>query len=516
MMKFLNKLYNQSMVAFLLCMLFECTEVLPAHAVVNLYLDPDWTGAQSGTQTQPFASFSAGAWSTINAALATDNVTVYLSAREAGSDTDDVLNASIDITQKTPNPTGVLTINGNSFYNSSDSGPTWVAYGGQSKARVNAIEGQNDAHIKYNKVTIDGVHIVQNSGTKGLSICGDNWTVKNSNIEHGPNGGGALVLIVPTADSAHEGSSAYCPASANITIQNNTIHDSVGELIYVGGAGCSTTNSALSSTSCNGVPSHSNISILNNTLTNCGSRASQGDCIDMKGGLANVTIRGNNISNAGAVARAIVGQGTQTNGTNQNIIIERNYIHDLPDVDDAAIAVVNSWGTPNGYMIRNNIIDTVNGGGAIHVYGTQSAGVKVFNNTIYNASGSCISSDSGSTLEVRNNACLSNNSGGNQTALAGSTTSTNNAYSGSWGGTCTNCVPGLSTIAFKNSTGGDFTLVSGSLLTDVGASVTSFSDDYIGTSRPQGTSWDIGAYELNLGGGGNAVIPPSPTNLTVQ
>ena len=511
-----HKLFNKPFAVFLFCMVLECTEGLPAHAVVNLYLDPDWTGTQSGTQAQPFASFSTGAWGIINTALATDNVTVYLSAREAGSDTDDVLNATIDITKKTPNPSGVLTINGNSFYNRSDSAPTWVAYSGQSKARVNSIDAQNGAHIKYNKVTIDGVHILQNSGAKGLSICGDNWTIQNSNIEHGPNGDSPLVYIVPTADSAHEGSSEYCPASANITIQNNTIHDSVGELIYVGGAGCTTTNPALSSASCNGIPSHSNISIIGNTLANCGSRAPQGDCIDMKGGLTNVTIRGNNISNAGAVARAIVGQGTQTNGTNQNIIIERNYIHDLPDVDDAAIAIVNSWGTPNGVTIRNNIIDTVKGGVAIRVYATQSAGVKVFNNTIYNASGYCIDSDSGSTLEVRNNACLSNNGGGTQTSLSGSITSTNNAYSGSWGGSCTSCVPGLSAIAFKNSGQGDFSLVSGSMLNDVATPISSFSNDYIGISRPQGAGWDIGAYELNQNSGGNLGTPPAPTNLTVQ
>jgi hypothetical protein len=485
--------------------------------MTNYYLDPDWAGTQSGTQAQPFASFTSGAWSTINAALATDDVTVYLSARAAGSDTEDVLNATINITAKTANPAGMLTINGRGFYNTNDSSPSWSAYSGSSKARINAVDSQNDSHVKYNKVIIDGVHIFQNSGGKGLTICGDNWTIQNSNIEHGASGGSPLVLLVPTSDSAHEGSSAWCPASSNITIQNNNIHDSVGELIYLGGAGCSQNDANLSNTSCNGKPSHNNISILNNTLKNCGSFASQGDCIDMKGGLTNVTIRGNDIANSGAVTRAIVGQGIQTDGTNQNILIERNYIHNHTSIEDAAIAIVNSWGTPNGYTVRNNIIATITSGAGIHVYGTQSTGVKLFNNTIYNASGSCMSSNSGSTVEVRNNACLSNNGGGAQTSLSGTITSTNNAFSGTWGGTCTSCVAGLSTNAFTNLAGGDFSVPSGSALRNLGMTLTSFSDDHIGTSRPQDSGWDIGARESNINNNsGDSVSPAAPTGLRIN
>ena len=126
-------------------------------------------------------------------------------------------------------------------------------------------------------------------------------------------------MIVPTADAAHEGSSSYCAASSTITIQNNTIHNSGGELIYVGGAGCAVNDSNLSDTNCNGKPSHSGITISGNTMYGCGSWASQGDCIDMKGGLTNVTISRNDISNtlADNNYRAIVGQGIQTDGTNQ-------------------------------------------------------------------------------------------------------------------------------------------------------------------------------------------------------
>jgi hypothetical protein len=491
-----------------------------AEAQTTYYLDPDWTGTKSGTQSQPFASINAQ-WSTINTALASGNVTIYLSARDAGSDTDDVLAESVDLTSKTANPTGTLILIGNQFYNTNDSTPSWSAYSGTSKSRVQSIDSQNAGHTKYSKVTIDGMHILQNSGSKGLTICGDNWTVQNSDIEHGSLGGSPLVLIVPTADAAHEGSSSYCPASSAITIQNNTIHNSVGELIYVGGAGCAINDANLSDTNCNGKPSHSGITISGNTMYGCGSWASQGDCIDMKGGLTNVTISRNNISNtlADNDNRAIVGQGIQTDGTNQNILIERNYIHDLGGVDDAAIAVVNSWGTPNGYTIRNNIIDTVTGRTAVHIYGTQSAGVELYNNTIYNAGGFCLSSVSG-TITVKNNVCFSNNAGGAQVSLSGTITSTHNAYGGTWSAACTSCVSGVTSAAFTNAAGGDFSIPTTSALKDVGTTIATFANDYAGTSRPQGAAWDIGAYEYgggsSSGGSMDVKVPDAPTMFVVQ
>jgi len=490
--------------------------------MTNYYLDPDWTGTQSGTQSQPFALFTSGAWSTINAALATGDVTVYLSARAAGSDTDDILSATIDMTNKTPNPTGTLTLNGHSFYNTNDSTPSWSAYSGTSKARVVGVDSQNAGHMKYSKVTIDGLRIMQSGGNKGVAICGDNWTVENSDISHTASAtDGPLFLIVPTADGPHEGSSFYCSAMSNITIRNNTIHDSWGELIYVGAGGCNLSVSAalqaaLDPSACQGAPSHSNISILNNTLSNCGSRGGQGDCIDMKAALTNVTIRGNDISasiNSNDV-RVIVTQGVRTDGTNQNLLIERNYIHDHPGVSDAAIALADSWGTPNGVTIRNNIIDTIVSGSAILSYGSQSLGVSIYNNTIYKASGFCITSQGG-TYELRNNVCLSNNGDGTQTSLSGTFTSTNNAFSGTWGGTCTSCVAGLSINALTNVAGKDFSVPVGSVLTDRGITLTSFSVDYVGTSRPQGSGWDIGAREFNINSG-DMVPPIPPTGLTIN
>jgi len=77
-----------------------------------------------------------------------------------------------------------------------------------------------------------------------------------------------------------------------------------------------------------------------------------------------------------------------------------------------------------------------------------------------------------------------------------------------------NPVANISSSDFENYAGNDFRLASGSALINAGAASSSFYDDYdraeytvptsdfLGMSRPQGGSWDIGAFEFEGGGGG--------------
>ena len=70
---------------------------------------------------------------------------------------------------------------------------------------------------------------------------------------------------------------------------------------------------------------------------------------------------------------------------------------------------------------------------------------------------------------------------------------------------------------FTNINGRNFTVQSGSPAVDMGTNLgNSYNVDMVGTSRPQGQSYDAGAYEKVTGGGGNTppvqAANPSPSN----
>jgi hypothetical protein len=119
---------------------------------------------------------------------------------------------------------------------------------------------------------------------------------------------------------------------------------------------------------------------------------------------------------------------------------------------------------------------------------------KLYNNTIYKATGEGILVVTGS-VSVINNLLVGNNGGRAQTSFSGTVTSTNNAYSNTFGSSCTNCVSGLSAATFADAAGNNLHLVSGSAAIDRGTSEATFSNDKDGAGRPQGAGWDIGAYE---------------------
>src|SRR5260370_4576894 len=212
-------------------------------AGTNLYVDPDWAGAKSGTKSRPFAILDKSAWHKSNAAVASSDVTIYFSARKADSDTPEYYDTrgngvqlEVDLTKKTTSGSFLLTLDGKSFYNTNDPSPSWMPNTGSSMCIVRDFNSQNPSHIKYSNVTIHGFNIICNTGTKALSICGDNWIVENCNISHTSAATqGPCVLLVPTADGAHEGSNSYAPPCMNIAIRNNVIHDSEDEAIYLSG-----------------------------------------------------------------------------------------------------------------------------------------------------------------------------------------------------------------------------------------------------------------------------------------
>jgi hypothetical protein len=145
-----------------------------------------------------------------------------------------------------------------------------------------------------------------------------------------------------------------------------------------------------------------------------------------------------------------------------------------------------------------------NASGGIHVnYCAVSTGI--YNNTLTGNSGPGLEIGSGSTGAVARNNILV----GNSSALSNSgtsTTSDHNLLSGS--------------ASFVDATAHDYRLQSGSAAIDAGATIALVTTDLLGVTRPQGTAYDLGAYEyqaapatytltLTPGTNGSAVASPS-------
>jgi hypothetical protein len=95
-------------------------------ASTNFYVDPDWTGPQSGTASQPWATLASSAWTAINSALANGDVTIYFSALKANGVTQQSAARFIQC-RRTDYSAHRLTMDGYSFYNSSETSPNWLA-----------------------------------------------------------------------------------------------------------------------------------------------------------------------------------------------------------------------------------------------------------------------------------------------------------------------------------------------------------------------------------------------------
>ncbi len=451
----------------------------------------------------PFKYLDENAWNIINGSLTNENVIVFLSSREASMDQDEVydrdsdgISHEIDVCYKDPKAFFTLTFDGKSIYNANGNKPKWILYKGYSRCKVAGFNSQNERHCKFSHVVIDGFRIEKSGDGKAIAICGDYWTVKNCDISHNKTAtNGPLVYIVPTADGNHEGSSYYAPACHAISIENNVIHDSHGELIYIGAGACSKSDPT-GEGACMGFPSHSDIIIRNNKLYNGGIFGGQGDGIDCKAGISNLLISGNEIfNNNSPTSRGIVLEGQSISGPVQNIIIESNYIHHCTHLEDAAIALADSWGTPKGVLIRNNIIAN-NDAIGIKVY--DGVAIKILNNTIIKNRSFGIWVSSG-TVEIRNDLLIENNNGAAQASLSGKYQNSHNGFSNTWGpGSCNNCVAHCSSSDLADAAKGCFWLKSGAPEIDKGVDLPQASKDFLGNNRV--SPFDIGAYEYPSNG----------------
>jgi hypothetical protein len=155
--------------------------------------------------------------------------------------------------------------------------------------------------------------------------------------------------------------------------------------------------------------------------------------------------------------------------------------------------------TYSGNQIYNNLIYNLKNDGAttigISIYTGDSTAV--YNNTVYNVEGIGIRVDPGQYSAVIRNNIAYQNSGGNYVNSGAGTVASNNLFTAD--------------PMFGNASAANFQPRSGSPAIDAGMTISTVATDMMGTPRPQGAAYDIGAFEY----GSAPVPPPPPTGVRI-
>jgi hypothetical protein len=475
------------------------------------YVDPTYTGGgNDGSAAHPWTtelngSSPTAAWTTINTALASNDVIVYFSARLAGSDTKESQSAELNI-WRTDTSMHRLTLDGMSKYNTNDTTGSWLDYAGANKYKIvgsgNLSVGVSSNNTGYpcHYTTIRGFEV-----TSRITWAGDYSTIERC-WAHDMIGSDPGLLF-------HGAVYSSCVAEfgnlQDITVRNNLIERTNGEGIYIAGNYILATDG--------GCPSwgntHRDLLIEENTVTDAGFMGAQGDGIDLKAGLLNVTIRGNRIqqTDGGVLAAANGFRGIVSSGifgtatTVGNYLIEQNIILDYPEC---------SFQQNNGVTIRNNVFACQGGAAAMAITtdsntSERNKNIALYNNTIYNGY-IILNFQDGAYL--RNNV-LSGITSGEQASTHGTSTGLNSDYNAfvstmaftNWseGANSTPLLHLGTASLFVNPAVDDYHLLASTVCVNTGISLAAgltaedsgFANDLEGTTRPQGAAWDLGAYE---------------------
>jgi hypothetical protein len=483
------------------------------------YVDPDFAGGtrdgQASTPWQSLADTTTNTpWTVINTALDAGPVTVYFSCREAGSDTAEV---GSQITMNRTSTSGRrLTLDGMTKWNQNDSTPSWADYGGSltrstSKHQVSNTAGNGwsigwgggPPVVAMDDVTIRGFESTGSRARFRLEGGGSRFIVEY-NYVHDVSDGGPGMQFNAGAYAYSDGPTTSNPSgvctllvthlSDDVIFRYNVINNTADEGLYFGGNGEDGNGEGFD------CPGHTNIQFIGNTVSNpAWGSVGEGDCFDLKNGNRNITYRDNIVGPC--IRNGIPLIGAAVSYLPQTAVIENNLVHDTNTAGGTgAIALINTWTTvPSGVTIRNNVVYNGSINAADGNSNTDGDGAKynilIDNNTIDEGE---VQMKYINTGALRNNVILHTST--SPVITYSQTSSFTEDYNAVYqaGGSGANKITltgGQLAGLFTNRAGRDYSLASGSALLNVGVTIGTFKADRIGTARPQGAAWDIGAYE---------------------
>jgi RNA polymerase sigma-70 factor (ECF subfamily) len=354
----------------------------PSNHVTEFYVDPDYRGAvQTGKGVAPWTIYDSSSpmWPTVNNALASGDVTIYFSARQADSDLNQQAKQELKI-MRTNASTYRLTLDGMSQYNASDALPSWSSYSGLRKFEISTdypiIAKDTSGPVNY--VTIRGFRILSVSGQLLSYSGGSHVIIENNELS-----------ALPGSYIGNGLSFGDIPGTVDVTIRNNVIHDTFGSAVAIGNH----SYSAGSPTSLVGVM------IMNNHIYNVGKHGGEGDCVDIAAGIDNVVVSKNIChDNQGGNANGIVSLSPFT--------AEGNIVYNVLGNCVSLTAGTN--------VIRGNTVFKSRHGIYAADLATIPVDVTLLNNTIYDCSDAGIiigAESSASVFRVKNNIVMNCSSG---------------------------------------------------------------------------------------------------------
>lgn len=497
-----------------------------AAADTTYYFDHLHTaGSPAGTAANPWTSWGATQNSAVSSALASGNVTVYFTALKADGVTQESYTNSIAL-ERSDTGANRLTLDGASFYNTSKSSPSWSAnptdislahtnskvfrvYNGASNLGI-GHDVPTATNRKQDNITVRGFELT-GTGPR-LKFHGDNVIVEYIYYHD-------VTAIDPSIFPAQytyhlnftNAADTYCAGVTNVKVRYARFVRQHGEAIYVGAVPDTGVDAAEDAAG----QQHQYFEFHNIYFEDIGLHGGQGDCFDLKRGIGKVWIHDCYATNWLGIGMVVSAGNYGT--SRSDVLVERIMGVKSPASASEGWLITAAMATPPstrsliGFTNRNCIaIETRRGIGPRLSSGTPVLNdVVIRNNTVYHVN--VPFQTSGATnLWVQNNLFVGTTNISVSVATGGTATMDYNDYWGTWSS-------GLHggndySLADENlfvSPPLDLTLQSGVHPHNSGTSLSStFTDDYLGISRPQGAAWDRGALELYEGAGQSYLASP--------